>query len=328
MLGAGLALILTTTAGAFGDAGHRVIGRIAEMHLTNTRALQEVRGIFRPGESLADASVWADTIRSATYEDEDTPRFRLAHPAHETYHYTNVPFQKDRYDPALPGAHFTDIVQMTRECIRVLRGSSQAFTRREALRLLAHFAGDIHQPLHVGNAFVSAEGPLRFVVPEGPVRWRSSLGGNALRYGPDGNFNLHSYWDSHAVNLVMRKEDPAAYAARLVKELGVPASWRTPRRPGGLAGSLGDRRAAARQGSTRGHQRDGVSSSPGGGADRASVADRATGRVRRASAAARPRAAGERRLPPGRHAAGDLALRAAFLSRQTVTRAITGRYRW
>jgi len=233
MLGAGLALILTTTAGAFGDAGHRVIGRIAEMHLTNTRALQEVRGILRPGESLADASVWADTIRSATYEDEDTPRFRLAHPAHETYHYTNVPFQKDRYDPALPGAHFTDIVQMTRECIRVLRGSSQAFTRREALRLLAHFAGDIHQPLHVGNAFVSAEGPLRFVVPEGPVRWRSSLGGNALRYGPDGNFNLHSYWDSHAVNLVMRKEDPAAYAARLVKELGAPASWRTPGDPEG-----------------------------------------------------------------------------------------------
>lgn len=227
LLGAATAALLTTTAGAFGEAGHRVIGRIAEVHLTNTRALQEVRGILRPGESLAEAAVWPDTIRSAAYEDEETPAFRLAHPGHETYHYTNVPFQKERYDPALPGAHFTDIVQMMRECIRVLRGTSQAFTRREALRLLAHFAGDIHQPLHVGNPFVAAEGPLRFVVPEGPVRWRHTFGGSALRYGPNDNLNLHSYWDSHAVNLVMRKEDPAAYAARLVKELGVPASWKT-----------------------------------------------------------------------------------------------------
>jgi hypothetical protein len=215
----------TVTTGGFGEAGHRIVGRVAEIHLRNSRALNEVERILRPQESLADASLWADTIKSPTYEDGDTARFRLEHPAHETYHYTNLPFQADRYDPAAPGAHFADIVRMSRECIRVLKGVSQVFTPREALRLLAHFAGDIHQPLHVGNSFVTAEPPLRFVRPDG-VEWRSTLGGNALRYGPQDNFNMHSLWDTHAVNLAMQRSDVLAYAQRLVQDLPVPAAWR------------------------------------------------------------------------------------------------------
>jgi hypothetical protein len=89
--------------------------------------------------------VWADTIKAPTYEDADTQPFRLAHPAQDVYHFTNIPFQASKYDAASFGAHWIDIVRMTRECVRVLRGSSQLFTR-EALRLLAHFLGDIHQP--------------------------------------------------------------------------------------------------------------------------------------------------------------------------------------
>ena len=223
-LATALAVYPITTTG-FGEAGHRVVGRVAEIHLRNSRALVEVERILPPQETLADASVWADTIKSPTYEDADTARFRLEHPAHETYHYTNLPFQADRYDPAAPGAHFADIVRMSRECIRVLKGVSQVFTPREALRLLAHFAGDIHQPLHVGNSFVSAQPPFRFVRPDG-VEWRSTLGGNALRYGPQDTYNLHSLWDSHAVNLAMQKSDVAGYAQRLVQDVPVPAAWK------------------------------------------------------------------------------------------------------
>jgi S1/P1 Nuclease len=62
--------------------GHRVVGRIAEIHLANSRALEEVRKILRPQETLADAAEWADTIKAPTYEDADTQPFRLAHPAH------------------------------------------------------------------------------------------------------------------------------------------------------------------------------------------------------------------------------------------------------
>ncbi len=201
--------------------------------MQGSRALTEVRKILRPQETLADASVWPDTIKNPLYEDEDTPLFRLDHPAQDTYHYTNIPFQATKYDLSLPGARPTDSLQIARECIRVLRGTSKAFTPREALRMLAHLVGDMHQPLHSGNAFVSASGPLRFVLPEGPTGWRTSVGGNALVYGPQDRFNLHSYWDTHIVNLAMGKDDVATYAARLVKEVPVAPEWKDTGDPDG-----------------------------------------------------------------------------------------------
>ena len=221
---------LNSTLGAFGESGHRIIGRVAELYLAQSgegsRALAEVRKILRPQETLADATVWPDTIKDPLYEDGDTPLFRLEHPAQDTYHYTNIPFQAAKYDLSLPGARPTDIVQITRECVRVLRGTSRSFTPREALRMLAHTVGDLHQPLHAGNAFISASGPLRFVLPEGPTGWRTSVGGNALVYGPEDRFNLHSYWDTHIVNLAMRNDDVLTYASRLVSELPVAPEWK------------------------------------------------------------------------------------------------------
>ena len=216
---------LTIGIGAFGENGHRIVGRLAEMHLAKSRALTEVRKILRPNETLADAAVWPDTIKNPLYEDGDTGLFRLEHPAHDTYHYANQPFQSARYEASIPGARPGDIVQTLVECIRVLRGQSMVFTQREALRLLAHLAGDIHQPLHVGNAFVDSGVPLRFIEPKGPTGWRTSLGGNALVYGPQDRFNLHSYWDSHAVNLTMGREDVPAVATRIFADVPVAPAW-------------------------------------------------------------------------------------------------------
>jgi hypothetical protein len=222
--------LMVLTAGltpqAFGDSGHRIIGRVAELHLQNSRTLSEVRKILRPQETIADASVWADTIKDPLYEDVDTPLFRLSHPAQDTYHYTNVPFQAQKYDLSTIGARPTDILQMTRESIRVLRGRSKTFTQRDALRLLIHLVGDMHQPVHNGNAFVAASGPPRFVVPDGPSGWRTTAGGNFLVYGPQDRFNLHSYWDTHIVNLAMRNDDVATYASRLVSEVPVVGEWK------------------------------------------------------------------------------------------------------
>src|SRR5215210_110808 len=227
---AALSASLTVSVGAFGEAGHRIVGAIAELHLGNSRALTEVRKILRPNETLADASLWADRIKDPLYEDAETPLMRLNHPAHDTYHYANVPFQADRYSLSAVGARSTDIVQMARECIRVLKGidragSGFALSRRDALRLLAHYVGDMHQPLHVANAFISDAGPLQFVNPAGPAGWRSTLGGNGLIYGAEGRFNLHSYWDSHAVNITVQQDDVSTFAARLVADVKPLPSW-------------------------------------------------------------------------------------------------------
>jgi hypothetical protein len=222
--------VVNVPLGAFGEAGHRIVGTVAELHLRNSRAASEVRKILRPNETLADAAVWPDRIKDPLYEDGDTALMRLNHPAHDTYHYANLAFGAERYSIATTGARSTDIVQMTRECIRVLKGDARTssgfvLSQRDALRLLAHFVGDMHQPLHVGNAFVSAGVPLQFVDPSGATGWRSTLGGNALIYGPEGRFNLHSYWDSHAVNITMQQEGASAFAARLVADIKPAASW-------------------------------------------------------------------------------------------------------
>ena len=217
---------LSATPGAFGNSGHRLTGMLAELHLRDARALNEVRKILRSNETLADAAVWPDRIKDAVYEDEDTAMFRLNHPAHDTYHYANLPFQSSEYGLSVAGARPTDIVQTARQCIDVLRTGKGPFTGREALRLLVHTLGDMHQPLHVGNGFVSAREPLAFLVPKGPSGWRTTLGGNALVYGPEHRFNLHSYWDSHAVNLAMQQDDVPTFAARLMKQIQPSASWK------------------------------------------------------------------------------------------------------
>ena len=225
LLASTVVALSTLTVGAFGESGHRIVGTLAEMHLQNSRALKEVRKILQPKETLAEASLWPDRIKDPLYEDGDTALFRLNHPAHDTYHYANLPFQAEAYALSVPGARPTDIVQMARESIRVLQTGKGLFSQREALRLLAHFVGDMHQPLHVGNAFVSASGPLRFIIPQGPTGWRTTLGGNALVYGPNHRFNLHSYWDSHAVNLTMGREDVATFSKRLLTEQKPGKGW-------------------------------------------------------------------------------------------------------
>ena len=152
---------LTLTVDAFGSAGHRIIGTLAELHLKDTRALKEIRRILPPNQTLADAAVWPDTIKDPIYEDADTNIYKLNHPAHDTYHYANLPFQSERYAPDVTGARPSDIVQTTREAIRVLKTGKGMFSQREALRIVAHLVGDIHQPLHVGTAFIASSGRSR-----------------------------------------------------------------------------------------------------------------------------------------------------------------------
>ena len=57
-----------------------------------------------------------------------------------------------------------DIVHMMRYCIAVLKGEEpennpRGITKPIAIILLAHFVGDIHQPLHVGAEYFDAHGP-------------------------------------------------------------------------------------------------------------------------------------------------------------------------
>ena len=65
--------------------------------------------------------------------------------------------------------------------------------KKEALLMLAHFLGDLHQPLHVGSVYLDSSG--RRVDPDiahavDPAT--ATSGGNAIQ---DQNINLHHEWD-------------------------------------------------------------------------------------------------------------------------------------
>ncbi|PKP40150.1 MAG: S1/P1 Nuclease, partial [Bacteroidetes bacterium HGW-Bacteroidetes-13] len=120
----------------WGKTGHRVVGELAEQNL-NKSALQKIKKLLN-GQSLAFVSTYADDIKSdARYKKYDT------------WHYVNFPLDKNYGDQ--PTDEKGDIIKGIQECIAVLKNpnateSDQAFY----LKLLIHFIGDLHQPMHIG----------------------------------------------------------------------------------------------------------------------------------------------------------------------------------
>ncbi|MYH18867.1 MAG: S1/P1 nuclease [Gemmatimonadetes bacterium] len=153
-------------AAAWGPNGHRIVGQIAENHLTDAarKGISELVG----RASLAQIGTWADEIKSDPAWDHASP-----------WHYVNAaPGQSIESAKRSPDG---DVVEAIQRFERVLRnrGSSRK-ERVEALKFLAHFVADVHQPLHVGYA--------------------SDRGGNDIRVRWFGETtNLHRVWDEHLV---------------------------------------------------------------------------------------------------------------------------------
>ena len=159
-------------AAAWGTDGHRAVGAIADKLIKGTHAEAEVKSLLLPGESLEAVSTWPDCVKG-NWCGPQTPEmieYVNANPKHSEYHYTDVPFQLDHYHDGAAGTADDDIVQTLKEAIAVLQGKDtpatnpHKFTRRQALILVTHLAGDIVQPLHVGAAFVDRNG--KFIVPK------------------------------------------------------------------------------------------------------------------------------------------------------------------
>ena len=82
---------------------------------------------------------------------------------HKQTHYTDVALQRSRYVLGFTGTRSDDVVGSVRQAILVLQGKPAPRqpnfkSPREALLVLAHLVGDIHQPLHVGAVFSPRQG--------------------------------------------------------------------------------------------------------------------------------------------------------------------------
>ncbi len=195
----------------WGHVGHMVTGDIAWHHL-NIKTKAAVRDILG-AETLFYASTWPDRVRSQEEYDWIKP-----------YHYINVPRGEASYDHSSHCAAAGCVVSGITANANILR-DAQADTsqKKQALRLLAHFVGDLHQPLHVG--------------------YEEDLGGNAITVRFFGRkytnkkekwkVNLHKIWDNLVIERRMELLGDLGwddYAERLNAEISDTqnAAWTNP----------------------------------------------------------------------------------------------------
>ncbi|HYY59067.1 MAG TPA: S1/P1 nuclease [Pyrinomonadaceae bacterium] len=181
---------------------HDLITAAAE-GLLSSDASDRISEIISPlNLTFARFGGWADRIKSNTPpNDIETRRFLQdnANRSHRRWHYVDIPLDATGYRQAqqLGLTRDDDVVQTIRECVRVLRGDSDRFSAVNALRLLGHHVGDVHQPLHVGCGFINESGEVPTIVTD-PQRvadegLESDTGGNDILLPGAGN--MHSYWD-------------------------------------------------------------------------------------------------------------------------------------
>ena len=248
---------------AWGSDGHRVVGAIADQLIAGTPAQQRVAALLQPGESLETLAVWADCVKttapaSCGPQTEEMTTFLASNPGQAGYHYADVPFQLEHYQDHALGTRADDIVQILRQAIGVLQGHPAAagnphqFTPRQALQMVAHLVGDLHQPLHVSGAYVARDGSLGLPTTRAQLKdgsFYETRGGQDLLVGADRN--LHTYWDFVLVEATLRRagvgtgpEAPRRYAARVVEagplgaaDTGAPEGWPDVWADGALAAS-------------------------------------------------------------------------------------------
>jgi len=213
--------IVCSQSGVFGygSDGHETVGALADELIQGTAAEAHVRQLLT-NDTLSHAATWADRLKNGP-RDQEMKDYVSHNPQHHHYHFTDVPIEEALYKEGTAGTSPDDIVHVLKECILVLNGHNtpannpHAFNERTALLLIAHLVGDMHQPLHVGAAYLNKKN--RFVNPNVIHNGvEADEGGNFLKYKSG---ELHAYWDDNAVKRAMSKakaSTPQDYAAKIL----------------------------------------------------------------------------------------------------------------
>lgn len=169
---------------AWGWEGHKLICGLAEQRLTPAgqamvkQLLADGAGLSGGEKHFADSCLWPDDVkykgREGTYE----------------HHFINVPDDAQTVDLARDCAAINCTVVGVQQALTYLSrqasGEREVKRRAAALRFLGHYVGDLHQPMHVGNA--------------------SDWGGNKIKVKwfkkPA---NLHGVWDYEILDTMALK---------------------------------------------------------------------------------------------------------------------------
>jgi hypothetical protein len=160
-------LFANDTKPNWGKTGHRTIGEIADEY-TKCKTKRKISEIL-DGQSLALVSTFGDDIKS-------DKRYREFY----TWHYVNMPFGV-KYEDSEKNSQ-GDLITGIEKCKAViLDKNSSKEDKAFYLKLLVHFMGDLHQPMHVGRAEDRGGNDIH-------VQWFGS------------STNLHSVWDSKMID--------------------------------------------------------------------------------------------------------------------------------
>ena len=172
---------------AWGAMGHRLVARLAEAELTPAARAEISRLLAGEADpSLPGIATWADDLR-----DTDPASYRRT----GRWHFVNIAENGCHYDAARDCPGGDCVVEAIRRQAGILADRRQPLeARRDALKFVVHFIGDVHQPLHAGYA--------------------RDRGGNDTQVNDAGfGTNLHALWDSR---LLFRQHlSDEAYATRL-----------------------------------------------------------------------------------------------------------------
>lgn len=190
---------VSTNALAWGPRGHSLVASLANDALTPA-ARSEIARLLAddPGQDLAGIASWADELR----ERDPTLGRRSAR-----WHYVNLAENDCHYDATRDCPGGDCVVEAIRVQTAILADHDQSLeARRQALKFVVHFIGDVHQPLHAGYAH--------------------DKGGNTFQVNLDGKgSNLHRLWDSGLLNTLGL--NTTRYLQRL-RGLPIPAASPAP----------------------------------------------------------------------------------------------------
>jgi hypothetical protein len=182
--------ILSVPAFAWGDAGHRVIGLIAD-HYLQPGVRQKVEAMLAgdtsnlaASTSISDEATWADKFR-----DSDRNTTKVRYNLTQQWHFVDIEIDGPDYDGACfshpapspkasAGPANACVVDRINAFSAELKNASTApDERRLALQFLLHLVGDAHQPLHTID--------------------EHDKGGNDKKAKSDSEATgtLHHYWD-------------------------------------------------------------------------------------------------------------------------------------
>ncbi len=179
---------------AWGSEGHKTIALIAWTRL-GPQAKSTVHELLGPGESMESVASWADHIEKE--RPETAP-----------WHYINLNVRQPvgEFDLSDACKDHDCVVDQIDKDMGILKASFVSKRdKREALKFLIHFVGDLHQPLHCADDHDRG----------GNEKWfRYYTTGSRRRYEW---VNFHAFWD----NLLQTHGggDPNALARALERKI-------------------------------------------------------------------------------------------------------------